>query len=133
DIINSNPQFVSKRDYGYRRLTDHGASYQAYRLTTDYQNRPDMLYVGANDGMLHGFDAQTGVEHFAYLPSELLLPEPGDDFARINQLMAQDYQHRYFVDGTPAIWDAYLDGAWKTVLVGTMGAGGRTVFALDVS
>jgi len=47
--------------------------------------------------------------------------------------MSQDYDHRYFLDGTPAVGDAYFNDQWQTVLVGTMGVGGRTVFALDVT
>ena len=88
-----------------------------------------MIYVGANDGMLHGFDAVTGVERFAYVPSTLI--------GELNQLPAPGYRHRYFVDGYLFAGDAYITrgGAprWATVLVGTTGAGGKTVFALDVT
>lgn len=133
DIINSNPQFAGKKNFGYRLLSDLGDSYTSFRNSAGYQARPNMLYLGANDGLLHGFDAATGTERFAYIPSELLLPEISGSFARINRLMAQDYSHKYFVDGTVAIGDAHWAGTWKTVLVGTMGAGGRTVFALDVT
>lgn len=134
DIIGSDPQFAGKTNFGYRRLSGAaGSSYAAYRASTDYQNRPDVIYVGANDGYLHGFDSLTGEELFAFMPGELLKPAAGKDFAQINTLTTPDYNHRYFVDGTPAVGDAYIDGQWKTILVGTMGAGGKTVFALDVS
>ncbi|MCA1805457.1 MAG: hypothetical protein LC646_09020, partial [Xanthomonadaceae bacterium] len=133
DVIGSNPQFAGKRDFGYRRLTGLTPSYIDFRASNPYQNRPDVLYVGANDGMLHAFDATTGEELFAYMPSELLLPESGDIHARINDLMDADYDHRYFVDGTATVWDAHWSGSWKSVLVGTMGAGGRSVYALDVT
>ncbi len=134
DIIGSNPQFIGKRNFGYRMLPGaEGASYDTYRASPGYRNRPDMLALGANDGMLHVFDASTGNELFAYMPSELLLPEGSSQHARINELMDSNYAHRYFVDGEAAIGDAYWGGSWKTVLVGTMGAGGRTVFALDIS
>ena len=89
----------------------------------------NVLYVGANDGMLHAFDATTGVELFAYVPSELLLPESGKDFAPLSRLMATDYTHRYFVDGKLNV----VTVGSQTLLIGTMGAGGRTIFALDVS
>lgn len=134
DIIGSDPQFAGKTNFGYRRMSGAaGTSYAAYRAGSDYQNRPDVIYVGANDGYLHGFDSLTGEELFAYMPSELLEPSAGNDFAQINTLIEPDYNHRYFVDGTPTVGDAYIDGQWKTILVGTMGAGGKTVFALDVS
>ena len=84
-----------------------------------------MLFVGANDGMLHAFDALTGVERWAYIPSQLV--------PSLRVLTDPRYRHRYFVDGSPVVGDAYYDAAWKSVLVGTLGAGGRGVFALDVT
>ncbi|MCG5517019.1 MULTISPECIES: pilus assembly protein [unclassified Ectothiorhodospira] len=100
---------------------------------SDPQFKNDVLYLGANDGMLHAFDSITGEELFAYIPSELLRAESGQTHAPINRLMDPDYNHRYFVDGTPALADVSIAGSPRTVLVGTMGAGGRTVFALDVT
>lgn len=92
-------------------------------------SRPPLLMVAANDGMLHGFHANTGQELFAYLPSELTQGEAPP----IRSLTRTDYNHRYFVDGTPAVRDVNISGGPSAVAVGTMGAGGRTVFALDVS
>jgi type IV pilus assembly protein PilY1 len=134
DIVYSNPQFVGRTDYGYNLLAgEEGAAYRAYRASDAYRKRSNVLYVGANDGALHAFDAATGVELFGYMPSELLLPASDEEPARINLLMDRNYAHRFFVDGTPTIGDAYIGGAWKTILVGSMGAGGRSVFALDVT
>lgn len=133
DMIGSDPQYLSKRDYGYSLLPGtEGTTYTTFRRSTGYRNRPDTLLVGSNNGFLHGFDARTGAELFAYMPSELLLPRVGTH-AQINELMRPDYSHRYFVDGTAAVGDAYIGGNWRTMVVGTMGAGGRTVFALDVT
>ncbi len=92
-------------------------------------SRPPLLMVAANDGMLHGFHANTGQELFAYLPSELTQGEAPP----ISSLTRSDYNHRYFMDGTPAVRDVNISGGPSAVAVGTMGAGGRTVFALDVS
>src|SRR5690606_28933781 len=132
DIIHSNPQFVTHRDFGYSLLPGtEGSSYRAFR--TSITTRPDVVYVGANDGMLHAFDARTGDEYFAFMPSELLLPEPGKNHAPVSRLTAPDYMHRFMLDGTASISDAYIGGSWRTVLVGSMGACGRTVFALDVA
>lgn len=104
DIVNSNPKF-----------------------------RDGVLYVGANDGMLHAFDAASGEELFAYIPSPMLVPEGSDTFAPLSRLMAPDYSHRYFVDGTVSVVDLTVAGVPRKVLVGSLGAGGRTVFALDVT
>lgn len=79
------------------------------------------VFVGANDGMLHAINASTGAERFAYIPS-LLIP-------KLSQLKADPYTHKYFVDGN---LDLRKFGS-TTVLVGTLGAGGRGLFALNVS
>jgi type IV pilus assembly protein PilY1 len=88
-----------------------------------------MVVVGANDGMLHGFDASLGAsggsELFAYVPDSV--------FENLHELTQPDYTHRYFVDGSPRVADAYFGGGWKTIVVGATGAGGRSVFALDIT
>jgi len=83
------------------------------------------LYVGANDGMLHAFNADTGVEQFAFIPNAV--------FPNLAKLTDPNYTHQYFVDGSPTVSNAVIKGAAGSVLVGTLGAGGRAVFALDVS
>lgn len=136
DIINSHPQHVGNSNSGYDWMPDdEGTAYPAYRASDTYNARPSVIYAGANDGFIHAFDAESGEELFAYMPSELLMEESAGSHARVNRLMDTAYpdNHRYFTDGTVAIGDAYVNDEWKTVLVGTMGAGGRTVFALDVS
>lgn len=125
DIVNSDPAFVDNTsDYGYSVLSGiEGSSYTQFLI--DKKSRDSMLYVGANDGMLHGFNASTGKEVFAYLPVASM--------SKLAQISAQDYSHTYTVDGSPRAGDAYINGAWKTVVVGGMGAGGNSVFALDVT
>ncbi|QXC35498.1 pilus assembly protein [Aeromonas sp. FDAARGOS 1407] len=129
DIINSDPVYVGKRDYGYSSATGltqtERESYQAFLSSTAIARRPPMLYVGANDGMLHGFRVADGVEQLAYIPASLLEELP--------QLTRPDYNHRYYVDGTPRVGDAYLGSRWKTLLLGSTGAGGKAVFAIDVT
>jgi type IV pilus assembly protein PilY1 len=90
-----------------------------------YADREHMIYVGANDGMLHGFDADTGEEKLAYIPG-VVLPN-------LAKLTEPDYGHQYYVDGSPAVGDVVFDGAWHTVLVGGERNGGRSIFALDVT
>ena len=98
-------------------------------LNSDPVYFEDVLYVGANDGFLHAFDARTGKELFGYMPAELLQAEPGQPHTPISYLMDNSYQHRYYVDGKISIGN--IDG--RRILIGTMGAGGRTVFALDIT
>lgn len=126
DIVNSNPLFLGdKENYGYRFLPGaEGSSYLNF-LTNVKGGRRPMVYVGANDGMLHGFDAETGSEVFGFIPAGVA--------ANLKTLASPLYTHLYFVDGSPSATDAYLNGSWKTVLVGSTGAGGRSVFAIDVT
>lgn len=140
DIVNANPQFVGKSNFGFARLPgDEGSSYGSFRSTTTYQERIDAVYVPANDGILHAFNSENGNELFGYVPGELLLPKGTNSHARISELMLPNYAHKYFMDGTPRVQDAYIDKdgngdpEWRTILLGSMGLGGRTVFALDVT
>jgi type IV pilus assembly protein PilY1 len=134
DLIGSNPQYLYQRDFGYSLLSStEGSSYRAFRNDAGYLARSEALLVGSNGGMFHAFDAEDGEELFAYIPSELLLPGTSGTHAQINELMQTDYDHRFYVDGSSVISDVYTDSAWRTAVVGTMGAGGRTVFALDVT
>jgi type IV pilus assembly protein PilY1 len=133
-IVGSAPQFMAERDFGYSMLpAPQGTSYGAFRTSSTYKKRPETLFVGSNSGMFHAFNATDGDELFAYVPSELLLPGSAGIHAQVNELMRPDYSHRFYLDGSSMISDAYTNGAWRTVAVGAMGAGGRTVFALDVT
>jgi len=87
--------------------------------------RDAMLYVGANDGMLHGFSAATGQEKIAYVPRGTVVHLPS--------LTSPRYMHRYFVDGSPFAADIHVDGSWKTWLAGFSGLGGTGYFVLDVT
>ena len=85
------------------------------------------VFVGANDGMLHAFDAATGVERFAYIPGII-------NFGNLADLSRGDYEHRWFVDGPIAVSTKALSpGGTKNILVGALGRGGRGVYALDVT
>ncbi len=84
-----------------------------------------MIYVGANDGMLHGFDAATGDEKLAYVPNMV--------FSDLNQLTDRGYVHRFYVNATPTAGDAFFGGTWHTMLVGGLGSGGKGYFALNIS
>lgn len=100
-----------------------GAHYAAF--FERHAQRPATVYLGANDGMLHAFDAASGRELFAYVPN-VVLP-------LLNQLSSPHYLHRPYLDGAINAAEALLDGQWKTILVAGFGGGARGVFALDVS
>lgn len=125
DIVNSDPLHVSVDNFGYDRLSGtEGTLYVTYLDAKT--SKTAVIYAGANDGMLHAFRASDGVELFAYVPGLI--------FNKLADLSKPSYVHQYYVDGAPTMGDVYYGGsAWKTVLVAPLGAGGRGVFALNIS
>ena len=108
----------------------------------DNKSRPGMLYVGGNDGMLHGFAAADGQEKIAYVPRGVI-----PNLTKLTDPAYND-KHMYFVDGSPMTGDVDINGGkqdpkdadyagytpdWRTLLVGTLGLGGKGYFVLDVT
>ncbi|WP_278361604.1 pilus assembly protein [Stutzerimonas kunmingensis] len=130
DIINSSPLLVAGANYSISNANnlEGSDSYVTYR---NKQAGHATIYVGANDGKLHAFDAATGTQRFSFIPSAVIKNLP--------ILTADAYgeeggtPHQYFVDGSPVARDVYFGGQWHKVLLGSLGAGGRSVFALDVT
>ncbi len=141
DIANSSPVYVGAPVY----LPDlESVTHSSFR--SDHVARQEMVYVGANDGMLHGFDATTGNEKIAYVPSFLFddstTPANPNTANGPHQLTNKSYSHRYYVDAPPTAGDAYgaftrgtcvSPGCWRTVLVGGVGHGGKGYYALDIT
>ena len=137
DIVNSDPQFVHTQDFGYALLDQStafaglgaGQAYLDYRQSASYQSRPPMVIVAANDGMLHGFNASLdgsgGEELFAFVPNAA--------YENLYELTLPEYAHRFFVDGSPRVADAWIGSTWRTMAIGVTGGGGRSVFALDIT
>lgn len=142
DIINSAPFYVGEPSAGYSDL-DHPGYASFSSALTGYRDRIPMIYVGANDGSLHGFNAciagvtpgcvtaDEGKELIAYVPKMV--------YANLTRLSDRNYNsdHRYFVDGSPFSADADLGSLgspnWRSVLVGSMNGGGQGYYALDVT
>ncbi len=122
DIVHSTPYFVGAPA---ARYPDSFESVAYSSFVTTYKNRDKFLYVGANDGMLHAFEALTGVEKVAFIPGTLL--------PKLKELSDPNYSHQYYVDGSPTVVDAFDGSAWKTVLVGGLNKGGQGVYALDIT
>ncbi|MGD8990352.1 MAG: PilC/PilY family type IV pilus protein, partial [Desulfobacterales bacterium] len=88
----------------------------------------NVVYFGANDGMLHAHLAKDGTELFAYVPYLV--------FDHLKKLADTDYDHKFYVDATPVVQkgkDLLYPGGEQTLLVSGLGAGGRGVFALNVT
>lgn len=139
DILGSQPTILSTGSYGYSLLPkEEGGGYDENGLIVsggyvDFvkkkKDRTPVAFVGANDGMLHAInasnDASGGNELFAIIPNSVL--------ANMHELASPTYSHRYYVDGSPEQGDAYLDGEWRTVILAPMGAGGRSIVAIDAT
>jgi type IV pilus assembly protein PilY1 len=126
DIVDSAPAYVAGPSAPWQT-----SSY--FTFAANNANRRPMLYVGANDGMLHAIDASvnkvtSGQELFAFIPNGV--------WNNLVNLVNPYYneQHRFYVDGSPVAQDVqFSDGTWHTVLVGGERAGGMTFYALDVT
>ncbi len=138
DIFRSRPVYVGVPNLAWpdTGAFDYGEATRYSDFSTAKQSRPPMVYVGANDGALHGFHAETGNEVLRYFPGDLY--EAGDK-AGYHFLTDDDYDHLPYVDGTPVVSDAFIkttpsgEESWRTVLVGTEGGGGSGLFALDIT
>lgn len=142
DFINSNPVLVKGSvNLGYSTLPTIGATYAGF--LSQKTARTSVLFAGSNDGMLHAFKdtggavpAEDGKEVFAYVPRTV--------YPNLSKLIDKTYgtdllYHQFFVDGPLLETDAYVrapgasSASWRNYLLGAMGAGGRAIFALDVT
>lgn len=122
DIVDSKLLYVKGPVYSY---TDAG---YAHFKVGPAATRIPMVYVGANDGMLHAFDAATGREEWAFIPNQAM--------ASMKLLADSSYTHRNFVNGPMTVGDVNFGGGdsdWHTVLIAGMGGGGTQYFALDIT
>lgn len=141
DIISSTPVVVGEPSYVPYLADDidgEDGDYLAFRDL--YKSRPELVYVGANDGMLHAFFAgdvvneggetlaQGGQEAFAFVPSAVI-----DNLPKLTSQSYKGGAHQFYVDGAPIVRDVYIGGTWRTVLIGTLRAGGKSLFALDIT
>ena len=122
DIVDSASLYIAASNGPYTGMS----GYNSFVTTT--KARTAMIYVGANDGMLHAFNASTGAEAFAFIPNGV--------FANLANLSTATYNnnHQFFVDGSPTAGDVkFSGGTWHTVLAGGLNDGGNSIYALDVT
>ncbi|MCB5185944.1 pyrrolo-quinoline quinone [Methylobacillus gramineus] len=126
DIVKSTPVYVKVPRFDY--LDNVSPTYQEYKAT-QASTRNGMVYIGANDGMMHAFRAQDGVEAWAYIPKNVM--------PNLYKLADKNYgsNHQFYVDGSSRTFDVYdtTSNSWKTILVGSLNNGGRGYFALDIT
>ncbi len=132
DIIGSNISVLNQpKNYGYSVLD--GNQGKKYENFLKQQRQQQAVFVGANDGALHAFDTFSGEELFAYVPNAIL--------SKIVTISKPNYgchsmgclSHEFLVDGQTNVADAYYDDSWHSLLIGSLGLGGKGLYALEVS
>ncbi|PWB39272.1 MAG: hypothetical protein C3F19_16720 [Rhodocyclales bacterium] len=125
DIVNGAPVYVRKPPFAY---SDDNYS----TFAENNKARQSVVYAGANDGMLHAFNGDTGDELWAFIPTAVI--------PQLYKLADKSYStnHRFYVDGPMTVGDVCLAAScnanqWKTIIVGGLGKGGRAYYALDVT
>ena len=123
DINHSTPVVVGppSEDPAYK-----GTGYAEFMAA--YASRLKVVYVGANDGMLHCFDAATGEELWGFIPYNLL-PKLKNMYAVDAANGTRYYAHDVYCDGTASVADVQINGAWRTVLVTGQGPGSGSTYA----
>ena len=91
------------------------------------KDRRALIFVGANDGMIHAIDARTGYEVWAFIPYNLL---PKLRTFRDGQAVDQ---FDYFVDSSPKIAEVKINGVWRSLLLIGEGPGGTFYQTFDVT
>ena len=138
----ANISFTSTNEEAYYRATNN---YQGYM--SKYANRENIIYAGANSGILHAINAKTGEEQWAFIPPFIgsLLP----------QIINKDYEGRidgnaggsnpiFGVDGSPVVHDVFIKGynqnlglagskSWRTIMMVPYGRGGAGFSVLDIT
>jgi type IV pilus assembly protein PilY1 len=137
DIVHSTPVFIGEPPFIGRDREAFPTSdlYSAFKAAN--ADRTSLVHVASNEGMLHGFRADTGEEVYAYVPDKLI---GGERYANpLYQLASPGYSHRFFNDLSPALNDVYITPPggvvreWRTLLLGGLRGGGKGYYALDVT
>ncbi|WEF34131.1 pilus assembly protein [Pseudoduganella chitinolytica] len=124
DIASSKPAYMRDPRKAYTL-----SGYETFKST--YAGRAPAVFVAANDGMLHAFNAADGSaggrELWAYVPRITMQKLP--------VLASTTYgtNHQYTTDGSPELADVQIGGQWRTILVAGLNGGGRGYYALDVT
>jgi type IV pilus assembly protein PilY1 len=159
DIVDSSPTWVGPPTTHYSALwrdqliptdptPENSGSQSFLQYINATQTRLNVVYTGANDGLMHGFESGSfdvngvyvnnattpndGKEVLAYMPAAVVNTihnaiDGTQDFS------GPQYSHNFYVDATPDVDDVFYQGGWHTWLVGGLGAGGAAIYALDVT
>ena len=141
-VINSSTVYVGEPDRQFRGGSAFPSGDDSYAKFVNVQaGRADRLYFSANGGKLHSVNPSDGSEQFAFVPNAAMTNASNNS---ILDFLNPGYSHQYLIDATPVVDDVFMrfktgsggiesDKAWGTILVGAYGAGGKGLFALDIT
>lgn len=156
DIIDSSPTWVGPPNSPYTSIwtdlihtsatpAENSATQSYTQFVTSSQTRLNVVYSGANDGLLHGFRSGSfdssgayvsalndGQEVLAYMPNTVLNSIHNSSDGTLDYASSQ-YSHNFYVDAMPDQDDLFYGGMWHTWVVGGLGPGGAALYALDVT
>jgi hypothetical protein len=126
-VIGSTPALMDAPSLDPPPDDDYGRSDATGTFAGDHKDRRSIIFVGANDGMIHAIDARTGYEVWAFIPYNLL--------PKLRTLLDGQpvEQFDYFVDSSPKIAEVKLNGSWRSMLIIGQGQGGTFYQAFDVT
>ena len=140
DIVHSDPVFVGAPELSWPEISPFPSAtnetYSDFKLGAAKDREP-VVYVGSNDGMLHGFKASDGAEVMAYISNSFYSSSSATE--GLHYLTDPNYTHRYYTDMPSTISDVYIDSndgnsdSWHTILIGGGRGGSRGLFALDIT
>jgi type IV pilus assembly protein PilY1 len=155
DIIDSSPTWVGPPNAPYTATwsdllypsnpASENTGTQTYpQFITAEATRLNVVYDGANDGFMHGFEAGSyntdgsfnstnndGAEVLGYMPASVLYSIHSTTATA--DYSSPNYSHEYYTDATPGTGDLFYNSVWHTWLVSGLGAGGKAIFALDIT
>ena len=126
-----------KKDSYYRSQNNYNNFKSGSTCGGPCANRKETIYAGANNGILHAFDASNGEELWGYIPPNVL-----GNLEKIPSSKANSTNAIYGIDGSPVVKDIYFDDTpndgttnprWRTILLGGLGAGGKGLYAIDIT
>ena len=126
-----------KKDSYYRLQNNYNNFKNGSTCGGPCVNRKEIVYAGANNGILHAFDASNGEELWGYIPPNVL-----GNFEKIPSSKANSTNAIYGIDGSPVVKDIFFDDTpndgsnnprWRTILLSGLGSGGKGLFAIDVT
>ena len=126
-----------KKDAYYRSQNNYNNFKNGSSCGGSCANRTEVVLAGANNGILHAFKTSDGEELWGYIPPNVL-----GNLEKIPSSKANSTNAIYGIDGSPVVKDIYFDDTpndstnnprWRTILLGGLGAGGKGLYAIDIT